>query len=53
MRQVIQMILRIWQKARIPPHGPDIDKLETARTQDDPNVKTLIEQITPKAKSKF
>jgi hypothetical protein len=53
MRQVIQMILRIWQKARIPPHGPDIDKLETARTQDDPNVKTLIEQITPKAKSMF
>jgi hypothetical protein len=29
------------------------DDVETARTQDDPNVKTLIEQITPKAKSKF
>jgi hypothetical protein len=29
------------------------DNVETARTQDDPNVKTLIEQITPKAKSMF
>jgi hypothetical protein len=29
------------------------DDLETARNQDDPNVTTLIETITPKAKGQF
>jgi len=31
-------------------HGAD--EPETARTQDEPNVNTLIDQITPKAKGK-
>jgi len=39
----------------IPPtclRSPGADESETARTQDEPNVDTLIDQITPKAKGK-
>ena len=46
------MIWRIWQKVQTN-FKDEADRLETARTQDDPNVNTLIEQITPKAKSTF
>ena len=44
------MIWRIWQKVHTTIKY-EADGVETARTQDDPNVNTLIEQITPKAKS--